>query len=103
MITIEERNLFGKWQAWPEKTFDSLVEAHAWCVEMSDLTGVAYRVLQDGQVIDAVDLEAGFFALGRSDQDAESDRAAAEEYGIPQFDDQGLFTGYKPPSDPSDI
>ncbi len=103
MITIEERNLFGKWQAWPEKTFDSLAEAHAWCVEMSDLTGVAYRVLQDGQVIDAVDLEAGFFALSRYDQDAENDRAAADESGIPDYDELGMLRGYKPPSDPSDI
>ncbi len=63
MITIQERNLFGKWEAVAGKTFETLDAARAWCIEMSDTLGIAYRVLQDGQPIDEIDLERGFFQL----------------------------------------
>ena len=35
--------------------------------------------------------------------DDDSDRAATEEQGIPDFDDMGFLRGYKPPSKPEDV
>ncbi len=71
MITLLERNLFGKWEPVPKKTFDTLEAARAWCINMSDTTGIAYLVLQNGELVDGVDMQAGFFALG-SKPDAEN-------------------------------
>lgn len=123
MITIEQRNLFGKWDAVKGKTFETPEAARAWCLDMADHLDIAYRILQDDQVIHTIDLEAGFWSLvntppRRADQslddpalaeffadlaDQDAQRAAAEENGTPQYDDMGLLTGYKPPSDPADL
>ena len=96
MITIESRNLFGKWESVTGKTFNTVEEARAWCIEMSDLTSVAYRVLQDGAPVDLVDLEAEFWAF----QDA--NRADAAQRDPDGYDDMG-FPYWKPPSNPADV
>ena len=74
MITIEERNLFGKWEAVRGKTFDDVDAARAWCLDMSDHLDIAYRVLQDGQVIHTVDLETDFWALTNTAPDPDADQ-----------------------------
>jgi hypothetical protein len=52
-------------------------------------------------VIDVPKSDLDELAEQLTDRDAE--RAEAEEHGIPQYDDLGFLTGYKPPSDPADL
>lgn len=73
MFTIEDRDLFGRWQPVRGKTFDDLEAARNYCIMMSDATGIAHRIMHDGEPIDTVDLEAGFWALGRPDQGDQPD------------------------------
>lgn len=62
MYDIEYRDLFGHWRSTP-KEFASLDEAKAYCLRMADATDVAYRILKGGEVVDVIDLEAGFFEV----------------------------------------
>lgn len=69
-ITIEYRDLFGNWQA-TDKTY-TVEAARAAALNYADATDTAYRVVVDGEPVDVIDLEAGFWELGRHQDDPES-------------------------------
>jgi len=55
------------------------------------------------EIFKVINAAAAAAAAQDHDQDQASERAAAEETGIPDFDDMGFLRGYKPPSDPRDV
>lgn len=68
MFKIQDRNLFGKWTD-DGREFATIEEAREFCLNMADSLNIAYRVIDDsGAVIDVIDLEADFWALGQHDQ-----------------------------------
>ena len=65
MLKVEYRDLFGNWVD-TRRAFASLQEAHDDCVDMADVLNVAYRVIDDsGAVVDMIDFEADFWAIGK--------------------------------------
>jgi hypothetical protein len=71
-----------------------------WCPDCHtlDVTDISWeQVTGDSKHVEAAR------AAGQHDQDRESERAEAEESGIPDFDDMGFIRGYIPRSDPSEM
>jgi hypothetical protein len=63
--------MINQWED-DKRRFATLEEAREFCLEMSDSLDIAYRIVdKSGKVVDVIDLEAGFWALGKTEGDTQ--------------------------------
>lgn len=87
-VYVEQSNT-GEWHIMIEETCHNCHRLDLTDIPWSDITG-------DPRMVEA--------ARAAYNQDQESERAEAEESGIPAYDDDlGLPSGFRPPSDPADL